>query len=59
LGKYIIVIPKRDLVVAFINHAEFPDGPQAAVAAEIKKLPDVPIPVISKLLELLLAAQAQ
>jgi hypothetical protein len=46
------------MVVAFINHTEFPDGSQA-IAAEIKKLPDVPIPVMSKLLELLLAAQTR
>jgi CubicO group peptidase (beta-lactamase class C family) len=32
LGKYIVVIPERDLVVAFVNHTEFPDGPQAASA---------------------------
>lgn len=57
LGKYIVVIPDRDLVVAFANHVEFPDGPQSAVAADIKKLPDVPIPAMSKLLSLLLGAQ--
>ena len=56
LGKYIVVIPERDLVVAFVNHTEFPDGPQAASAAEVKKLPDVPVPAMSKLLTLLLAA---
>ena len=59
LGKYIIVIPDRDLVVAFVNHTEFPDGPQAAAAAEIKKLPDVRIPEMSKLLKLILLAQRQ
>jgi hypothetical protein len=57
LGKYIIVIPGRDLVVAFVNHTEFPDGPQAASAAEVKKLPDVPVAAMSRLLTLLLAAQ--
>jgi CubicO group peptidase (beta-lactamase class C family) len=57
LGKYIIVIPERDLVVAFVNHTEFPDGPQAASAAEVKKLPDVPVAAMSRLLTLLLAAQ--
>jgi CubicO group peptidase (beta-lactamase class C family) len=55
LGKYIVVIPERDLVVAFANHVEFPDGPQSS--ADIKKLPDVPAPAMSKLLALLLAAQ--
>jgi hypothetical protein len=58
LGKYIIVIPERELVVAFVNHTEFPDGPDATSTAEVKKLPDVPIPVISKLLALLLACQS-
>jgi CubicO group peptidase (beta-lactamase class C family) len=57
LGKYIIVVPERDLVVAFVNHTEFPDGPQAASAAEVKKLPDVPVAAMSRLLTLLLAAQ--
>ena len=57
LGKYIVVIPERGLVVAFVNHTEFPDGPQAASAVEVKKLPDVPVPAMSKLLTLLLAAQ--
>ena len=57
LGKYIIVIPERDLVVAFVNHTEFPDGPQATSPEEVKKLPDVPVPVMSRLLTLLLAAQ--
>ena len=57
LGKYVVVIPARDLVVVFVNHAEFPDGAQAASAAEVKELPDVPIPVISQLLSRLLAAQ--
>jgi CubicO group peptidase (beta-lactamase class C family) len=57
LGKYIVVIPERDLVVAFVNHTEFPDGPQAASAAELKELPDVPVSAMSKLLTLLLAAQ--
>jgi CubicO group peptidase (beta-lactamase class C family) len=57
LGKYIIVIPERDLVIAFVNHTEFPDGPQANSAAEVKRLPDVPISAMSRLLTLLLTAQ--
>ena len=57
LGKYIIVIPQRDLVVAFVNHTEFPDNAQAMPAAEVKKLPDVRAPDIGKLVALLLRAQ--
>jgi CubicO group peptidase (beta-lactamase class C family) len=59
LGKYIIVIPERNLVVAFVNHTEFPDGLKAASAADVKKLPDIRVPEMSKLLTLLLAAQRQ
>ena len=59
LGKYIIVIPDRDLVVAFVNHTEFPDGPQAAATAEIKKLPDVRVPDMGKLFKPILMAQHQ
>jgi CubicO group peptidase (beta-lactamase class C family) len=57
LGKYIVIIPDRNLVVAFANHVEFPDDPQSALAAEVKKLPDVPVSAMSKLLALLVAAQ--
>jgi CubicO group peptidase (beta-lactamase class C family) len=57
LGKYIVVIPERDLVVAFVNHTEFPDGPQAASTVEVKALPDVSVSAMGKLLTLLLAAQ--
>jgi CubicO group peptidase (beta-lactamase class C family) len=58
LGKYIIVIPQRNLVVAFLNHTEFPDNAQAMPAAEVKKLPDVRAPDVGKLVALLLKAQS-
>jgi hypothetical protein len=29
LGKYIIVVPERDLVVVYQNHTEFPDDAAA------------------------------
>ena len=57
MGKYIIVIPERDLVVAFVNHTEFPDGPKAATAEEVKKLPDVRVAEMGGLVRALLAAQ--
>jgi CubicO group peptidase (beta-lactamase class C family) len=58
LGKYIIVIPQRDLVVAFVNHTEFPDNAQAMTRSELKKLPDVRAPDVGKLVALLLKAQS-
>jgi CubicO group peptidase (beta-lactamase class C family) len=58
LGKYIIVIPQRDLVVAFVNHTEFPDNAQAMTGSELKKLPDVRAPDLGKLVALLLKAQS-
>jgi len=57
LGKYIIVIPERNLVVAFVNHTEFPDDPKAATAEEVKKLPDVRVAEMGRLLKLILLAQ--
>lgn len=58
LGKFLVIIPDRGLVVAFLNHTEFPDNASAIPAAELKKLPDVPVSNMGKLLELLLAAQS-
>jgi CubicO group peptidase (beta-lactamase class C family) len=57
LGKYIVIIPARDLVVAFANHVEFPDDAQSMQTIDTKKMPDVPIPAMSTLLALLLDAQ--
>jgi hypothetical protein len=47
------------MVIAFVNHTEFPDDPKATSSAEVKRLPDVPIRDLSKLLTLLLQAQRQ
>ena len=37
LGKYIIVIPERDLVVAFANHTELPDVLQGRLMTTRKR----------------------
>ena len=57
LGKYIVVVPERVLVVAFVNHTEFPDTYQAMPEAEVKRLPNVSASEMGKLLNLLLVAQ--
>lgn len=57
LGKYIVVIPQRDLVVAFVNHTEFPDSIGTSAAADLKRLPDVRVEEVGKLVSLLLRAQ--
>lgn len=57
LGKFLIVIPDRDLVVVLLNHTEFPPNGSTMSVAEYNKLPTVSVPDMGHLLELLLAAQ--
>jgi len=57
LAKYLVVIPELGLVVVYLNHVEFPDNGSTMSAAELAKLPDVSVPQMGHLLELLLAAQ--
>jgi CubicO group peptidase (beta-lactamase class C family) len=57
LGKFLIVIPKRDLVVVLLNHTEFPPNGSTMSVAEYNKLSTVTVSDMSHLLELLLAAQ--
>jgi CubicO group peptidase (beta-lactamase class C family) len=59
LGKFLIVIPDRDLVVVLLNHTEFPPNGSTMSLEEYSKLPTVPVSDMSHLLELLLAAQSR
>jgi CubicO group peptidase (beta-lactamase class C family) len=54
LGKFLIVIPDRDLVVVFLNHTEFPPNGSTMSMAEYNKLPNVTVSDMGRLLELLL-----
>jgi CubicO group peptidase (beta-lactamase class C family) len=58
LGKFLIVIPGRDLVVVLLNHTEFPRNGSTMPLAEDNKLPNVPVQDMGHLLALLLAAQS-
>jgi CubicO group peptidase (beta-lactamase class C family) len=58
LAKYVIVIPTRDLVVVYLNHVEFPDDASGLTADAAKKLPSISREQMSRLLKLLLDAQA-
>ena len=58
LGKFVIVVPNRDLVVVLLNHTEFPPKGSTMSLAEYNKLPTVPISDMGHLLELLLTAQS-
>jgi CubicO group peptidase (beta-lactamase class C family) len=58
LGKFLIVIPDRDLVVVLLNHTEFPRNGSTMSLAEYNKLPTVPVSDMAHLLALLLAAQS-
>jgi len=57
LGKYIIVIPERDLVVVYLNRTEFPDDAAAVPETEMAKLPSATGAQMGKLLSLILEAQ--
>ena len=57
LAKYVVVIPDRELVVVYLNHAEFPDNASALPAVELKALPTISKSQISHLLQLLVEAQ--
>lgn len=57
LGKYLVVIPEREMVVVYLNHTEWPDDAPLIPEAELKKLPDVSRSQFGKLLNLLLDAQ--
>jgi len=57
LGKYIIVIPERDMVVAYQNHTELPDDALAMSDEDVNKLPTISAPQINTLLKMLVDAQ--
>ena len=57
LGKFLIVIPERDLVVVLLNHTEFPPNGSTMPLAEYNELPSVSVADMGHLLGLVLAAQ--
>jgi CubicO group peptidase (beta-lactamase class C family) len=57
LGKYIIVVPERDLVVVYQNHTEFPDDAAAYSASQLQSLPNVSAEQMGGLLRRILDAQ--
>ncbi len=57
LGKFLVVVPDRDLVVVLLNHTEFPRDAPTMPLAEYNKIPNVSVPHMGHLLELLLRAQ--
>jgi len=57
LGKYLVVIPERELVVAYLNHTEWPDNAPTIPVTELSKLPTVTRSQMGQLLKLLLDAQ--
>jgi CubicO group peptidase (beta-lactamase class C family) len=57
LGKFLVVIPERELVVVYLNHTEWPDNAPAMSVTELNKLPTVSRPQMGQLLRLLLDAQ--
>jgi hypothetical protein len=59
LGKYLVVIPEREMVIVYLNHTEWPDDAPLIPEAELNKLPDVTRTQIGQFAKLLLDAQGQ
>lgn len=57
LGKYLIIIPEKQLVIVYLNHTEFPDDTHNLSVDSLKALPTESYEQISRLLRLLLAAK--
>ncbi|MDP9090959.1 MAG: beta-lactamase family protein [Pseudomonadota bacterium] len=57
LAKRVIVIPSRELVIVYLNHAEFPDDTTGMSSAEISNLPHPSTEQQSKLFRMILDAQ--
>ena len=57
LGKYIVIVPGRDLVVVYQNHSEFPDDAAAVPRDQLQRLPNVSAEQMAGLLKRLLDAQ--
>jgi len=57
LGKYIVVLPERDLVVVYLNHTDFPDNAADLPPEELARLPSATGAQLGRLLALILAAQ--
>ena len=57
LGKNIVVLPDRDLVVVYINHTDYPDDSSTIPGAELKKLPNMTIAQMGRLLQMILEAK--
>ena len=57
LGKYLVVFPAKDLVVVYVNYADYPDDSTLVPEAELRKLRGMPTAMMGKLLQLVLEAK--
>jgi CubicO group peptidase (beta-lactamase class C family) len=57
MAKYIVVIPDRELVLVYQNHAESPDDTSKMTAEEYAKLPSPTASQVEKFFNLILQAR--
>ena len=57
LGKNIVVLPDKDLVVVYLNYTDYPDDAAAVPEAELKRLPNMTSAQMGRLLQLVLEAK--
>jgi len=54
LGRYLVVIPEREMVVVYLNHTDWPDNAPLIPMEGLEKPPDVSRSQIGKFVNLLL-----
>jgi hypothetical protein len=57
MAKYIVVVPERDVVIVYQNHAESPDDTSKLSAEEYAKLPAPAGDQVERLLNMILRAR--
>jgi CubicO group peptidase (beta-lactamase class C family) len=57
LAKYLVVVPRRELVIVYLNHTEFPDDASGLTSEDVKRLPTITHEQMGHFVKLLLEAK--
>jgi len=59
LGKNLVIFPRQELVVVYLNHTEYPDDSSGFSEEELRRLPNLTPAQMAALLQLILNARAR
>ncbi|MGJ7499369.1 serine hydrolase domain-containing protein [Variovorax sp. ZT5P49] len=59
LGKNLVIFPRKEIVVVYLNHTDYPENINSVSESELKNLPNMKPPQMAKLLQLILEASPQ